>query len=159
MFLKSICDLLYNCAQSYSNAAYLLEHNCVDILTAMRDQTFHVVDARKVNMAMLLSLSYLIDDNNYDMIVPSEGLLLLLLFCCYFLSRLCIKVELTVICNFCLDFVIRLLQFLDRSLEHSEHTYHDFYAAELVGCLTRLAGHSSVQIMVSSDILFTNTIC
>lgn len=39
----------------------------------MRDETFGVVDARKVNMTMLLTLSFLIDDNNYDIIVPREG--------------------------------------------------------------------------------------
>ena len=73
MFLKSISDLIYNCAQSYSNSSYLLERNCVDIFTQMRDETFHVVDARKVNMTLLLTLSYLIDDNNYDVIIPDEG--------------------------------------------------------------------------------------
>ena len=73
MFLKSISDLIYNCAQSFSNASYLLERNCVDVFTRMRDETFHVVDARKVNMTLLLTLSYLIDDNNYDIIIPDEG--------------------------------------------------------------------------------------
>ena len=42
-----------------------------------------------------------------------------------------------------------MLQFLDKSLEHSEHTHHDFYAAELAGCLSRLAGHNSNKILVS----------
>lgn len=74
MFLKSISDLIYNCAQSFSNASYLLERNCVDVFTRMRNETFHVVDARKVNMTLLLTLSYIIDDNNYDMIIPDEGI-------------------------------------------------------------------------------------
>ncbi|XP_066925330.1 uncharacterized protein [Clytia hemisphaerica] len=121
MFLKSISDLIYNCAQSYSNSSYLLERNCVDIFTQMRDETFHVVDARKVNMTLLLTLSYLIDDNNYDVIIPDEGS------------------------------VIRVLQFLDKSLEHSEHTHHDFYAAELAGCLSRLAGHNSNKVLITRN--------
>ena len=45
--------------------------------------------------------------------------------------------------------VIRVLQFLDKSLEHSEHTHHDFYAAELAGCLSRLAGHNTNKVVVS----------
>ena len=80
MFLKSISDLIYNCAQSFSNASYLLERNCVGVFTRMRDETFHVVDARKVNMTLLLTLSYIIDDNNYDMIIPEEGIMIIYLF-------------------------------------------------------------------------------
>ena len=45
--------------------------------------------------------------------------------------------------------IIRVLQFLDKSLEHSEHTHHDFYASELAGCLSRLAGHNSNKTIVS----------
>ena len=73
MFFKSICDLVYNCAKTSNNPSYLIEHDCVNVFTEMSSETFDVVDARKVNMTMLLSLSYLIDDNNYDIIVPREG--------------------------------------------------------------------------------------
>ena len=73
MFLKSICDLIYNCAQSTSNASYLMEYDFVNLLSTMRDETSNITDARKVNMTMLLSLSYLLDDNNYDLIIPREG--------------------------------------------------------------------------------------
>lgn len=118
MFFKSICDLVYNCAKTASNASYLIEHDCVNVFTEMRDETFGVVDARKVNMTMLLTLSFLIDDNNYDIIVPRE------------------------------DSIIRLLQFLDKSLEHSEHTYHDFKAEELTNCLTCLAGHNANKVLI-----------
>ena len=74
MFLKSIADLIYNSARSPSNASYLLEYDCVNMLSMMRDEISDIVDARKVNMTMLLTLSYLVDDNNYDIIVPQEGL-------------------------------------------------------------------------------------
>ena len=73
MFLKSICDLIYNCCQSPSNASYMIDNDLVNIFTMMRDEIFDFVDARKVSMTMLLSLSYLIDDNNYDRVVPDEG--------------------------------------------------------------------------------------
>ena len=48
--------------------------------------------------------------------------------------------------------IIRVLQFLDKSLEHSEHTHHDFYASELAGCLSRLAGHNSNKTMVRKNL-------
>ena len=73
MFLKSIVLLTYNCCKSSINAGYLSDNDCVEIFTSFRDEIEDIVDARYVNIGMLLALSYLIDDTNYDVIVPEEG--------------------------------------------------------------------------------------
>lgn len=54
--------------------------------------------------------------------------------------------------------VIRMLQFLDKSLEHSEHTYLDFFAAELSDCISRLCSHDSNREYVRILIVFTSII-
>lgn len=51
----------------------MIENDLVNIFTTVRDEIKDVVDARKVNMTMLLSLSYLIDDNSYYRIIPDES--------------------------------------------------------------------------------------
>ena len=61
-------------------------------------------------------------------------------------------------CFLSIGLVIRMLQFLDKSLEHSEHTYLDFFAAELSDCISRLCSHDSNREYVRNLIVFTSII-
>ena len=55
------------------NAPYLIKYGTVELLCAILDETYEEANARKITMTMLLALSYLLDDNNQERIVPSEG--------------------------------------------------------------------------------------
>ena len=44
--------------------------------------------------------------------------------------------------------VEKLLHFVDKCLEHPEHTYYDFYAGELAICLNKIATHTSNKALV-----------
>ena len=65
--------LTYYVAASPLSVSHLVEADVVVTLTEMRYETDDIVDARTVNLSMLLALSYLVDDTNYDVIIPDEG--------------------------------------------------------------------------------------
>ena len=53
----------------------MVDNDLVDIYTVFRSELVDNHHAKRVDMTMLLSLSYLIDDNNYHRIISHEGLL------------------------------------------------------------------------------------
>ena len=51
----------------------MIENDLIDIYTVFRSELVDNPHARRVEMTMLLSLTFLIDDNNYHRIVSHQG--------------------------------------------------------------------------------------